>query len=405
MNEFKRALIDVAGDMSESEKAVKNSILHKQPRKKKNYIAYYLMPVVVVALLIVAGLQFIPKVMDIRQAAQPTNVLLFEFLTVLDEQGKRTEEILRASPYYEMIRIIGIPKYAQSIGITITNAEIEKGTKNLEKLWHEIELPKVLAMANITQTQFDESIAPLIIEQAVYAGKLQEKWFNDYPKMVVAIAALYTDRKAFSYMDEHYETQLTKFKEQHKIPSYPEGKSLGVSGAVAAVEGNMFLLIENTTVNEYAQLPENYDFEDINAAWFMNDLNQPVKVGDYVDVKEVSTSVERIGTEKVSVGLHAGIELLLPSERAHEIKEIHLSEANLPTFNELFSRADFVHPTMANISRAPLYIVQLENKSYTVWQNKAEQLYMKRFGEVEVAQFTRYTSKKLLALFQQIESK
>ena len=167
----------------------------------------------------------------------------------------------------------------------------------------------------------------------------------------------------------------------------------------------MFLLIQNMTANEYAQLPENYDFEDELAAWFMNDLNQPVKVGDYVNVKEASTSVERIGTEKVSVGLHAGIELLLPSERAYEIKEIHLSEDVLPTFNELFSKADFVHPTMANISRAPLYIVQLEDKSYTVWQNKAEQLYMKRFGEIELAQFTRYTSKKLLALFEQTESK
>ena len=53
MNEFKRALIDVAGDMSDSENAIKNAILHKQPRKKKSYVGYYLMPVVVVTKVLI----------------------------------------------------------------------------------------------------------------------------------------------------------------------------------------------------------------------------------------------------------------------------------------------------------------------------------------------------------------
>ena len=402
MNEFKKALMDVAGDLSESETAVKNAILLNKPRNKKVKIGYYLMPVVIVTLFLFTWQLFIPKMMDISQAEQPTNEDLFEFITALEEmEYKGGIETSRANAYLQMVEIIGIPKYAKSIGITISDEDRKQAKNLLERRWRERDFAGVLASASahIPKEKIDDNIVPLLIEMVAYNKKLEEKMFQDYSKMLPGIANSYGNFMGFSYMEAHYKPQLDQFKDQHNI-IISSNKSSSTSGAVVAVEDNMFLLVKNMTTNEYNHISPRI-FVDKFAAWFINDPQNPVQVGDYVNLKETVISQDRIGTEFAGVGLHYGLEILLPKERAHEIKEISLTEPVLQEFNEIYEKATLINEEAIEITEPPLYIVHIEGKSYTVWQNEKDLLYILPFGNEEMATFTEYTSKKMLTLFQQ----
>ncbi len=398
MNEFKKALIDVAGDLSESETAVKNAILLKKPRNKKVKIGYYLMPVVIVMLILFSWQLFIPKMLDISQAKQPTNVHLFEFFTALEERENNAGiETSRANAYIQMVEIIGIPKYAKSIGITITDEDRQQAENILERIWKERDFEEVL-FAHITKKEVTENIAPLLIERFAYAKKLEDRMSQDYAKMLPEIATSYSNFMGFSYMEAHYEEQLNQFKEQQNI-IISSNKSLGTSGTVVEVEDNMFLLIKNMTIDEYNQVSPRI-FVDKFAAWFINDPQKPVEVGDYINLKETVISQDRIGAEYAGVGLHYGLEILLPNERANEIKELTLTEQVLEEFYENYGQATLINEEALEISKPPLYIVHIEGESYTVWQNDKQQLYILPFGKKELAIFTEYTSKKILTLFQ-----
>lgn len=402
MNEFKKALMDVAGDLSESETTVRNAILIKKPRNKKVKIGYFLMPVVIVTLFLFTWQLIITKMMDISQAEQPTNVHLFEFITALEEREyKSGVEISRANAYLQMVEIIGIPKYAKSIGITITDEDRKQAKNSLEQIWRERDFAGALASAHFTKEKFDENIVPLLIERFAYAKKLEVRMFQDYSKMLPSVATSYSNFMGFSYMEAHYEEQLNQFKEKHNI-IISSNKSSSTSGAVVKVEDNMFLLVKNMTTNEYNQVSSRI-FVDKFAAWFINDPQNSVKVGDYVNLKETLISEDRIGAEYAGVGLHFGLEILLPKERANEIKEITLTGPVLEEFYENYGEATFINEEAIEISEPPLYIVHTNGKSYTVWQKDKEQLYILPFGKKELATFTEYTSKKLLTLFQQFD--
>src|SRR5690606_13451729 len=233
-----------------------------------------------------------------------------------------------ANAYLQMVEIIGIPKYAKSIGITITDEDRQQAKNFLEQKWNESDLTGVLASASVSnhipKEKFDENIVPLLIETVAYNKKLEEKMFRDYSKMLPGIANSYGNFMGMSYMETHYKSQLDQFKEQHNI-IFSSNKSLSNSGAVVAVEDNMFLFVKNMTTNEYNQISPRI-FVDKFAAWFINDPKNPVQVGDYVNLKETVISEDRIGTEFAGVGLHYGLEILLPKERADGIKEIELTD-------------------------------------------------------------------------------
>lgn len=402
MNEFKKALIDVAGDLSKSETAVKNALLLKKPRNKRVKIGYYLLPAVIVTLFLFTWQLFIPKMVDINQADQPTNEILFEFITALEEMDYKGDiETSRANAYLQMVEIIGIPKYAKSTGITISDEDRQQAKNFLEQKWGERDIARVLASASvhISKETFDENIAPLLIERFAYAKKLEERMYQDYAKMLPGITNSYGDFMGSSYMEAHYKSQLDQFKEQHNI-MISANKSSSASGAVVAVEDNMFLFVKNMTTNEYNQISSRI-FVDKFAAWFINDPQKPVQAGDYVNLKETVISEDRIGAEFAGVGLHYGLEILLPKERAHEIKEISLTEPVLQEFNEIYEKATLINEEAIEITEPPLCIVHIEGKSYTVWQNEKGLLYILPFGKKELATFTDSTSKKMLTLFQQ----
>lgn len=402
MNEFKKALMDVAGDLSESETAVKNALLLKKPRNKRVKISYYLLPVVIVTLFLFTWQLFIPQMMDIKQADQPTNEDLFEFITALEEMDYKGDiETSRANAYLQMVEIIGIPKYAKSTGITISDEDRQQAKNLLEQKWRERDFAGVLASASahISKGKFDENIAPLLIERFAYAKKLEERMYQDYAKMLPGIANSYGDFMGSSYMEAHYKSQLDQFKEQHNI-IISANKSSSTSGSVVAVEDNMFLFVKNMTTNEYNQMSPRI-FVDKFAAWFINDPQKPVQVGDYVNLKETVISEDRIGTEFAGVGLHYGLEILLPKEHAQKIKEISLTEPVLEEFNEIYGKATLINEEAIEILEPPLCIVHIEGKSYTVWQNEKDLLYILQFGKKELATFTESTSKKILTLFQQ----
>ncbi|MGE7981200.1 hypothetical protein [Solibacillus sp. NPDC093137] len=402
MNEFKKALMDVAGDLTESETAVKNALLLKKPRNKRVKIGYYLLPVVIVSLFLFTWQLFIPQMMDIKQADQPTNEDLFEFITALEEMDYKGDiETSRANAYLQMVEIIGIPKYAKSTGITISDEDRQQAKNLLEQKWRERDFAGVLASASahISKGKFDENIAPLLIERFAYAKKLEERMYQDYAKMLPGIANSYGDFMGSSYMEAHYKSQLDQFKEQHNI-IISANKSSSTSGSVVAVEDNMFLFVKNMTTNEYNQMSPRI-FVDKFAAWFINDPQKPVQVGDYVNLKETVISEDRIGTEFAGVGLHYGLEILLPKEHAQKIKEISLTEPVLEEFNEIYGKATLINEEAIEILEPPLCIVHIEGKSYTVWQNEKDLLYILQFGKKELATFTESTSKKILTLFQQ----
>ncbi|MEK4426250.1 hypothetical protein [Solibacillus sp. FSL K6-1523] len=401
MNDYKRALNEVAGDMKESEQRLKNKLLHnKSPKRKK---PFYLVPVGITALfmMLMASWFMIEVKVDTKQANSSIeeNMILFDFYIAGEQLS------FRESGFSSYIQALGVFELAKKYKLSYTDEEYKKQfdqysqDQDPENIGHQL-----LEIANISQLQFEERLFPMLIELRIYRDKLKEVWYEKFPVMNDLIVEAYTTQQAELYMEQHFAKEIEQFQQEHQIVSMAYG-TMPITGVVAAVNENVFYFIKNMTAQELATLSEEQIFnqpEDKLATWMMNGKEVPVQVGDYIKLKNYGTSAADDENE-LAISVNEDIEVLLPNERASEIQEVTFADDARQQMEDLLENAAWedLNFTPIKIYDKPKYIVHVNDASYTIWENARKQFIVMPFGQPKVWIMYQKSSKQLKALIEE----
>lgn len=402
MNELKKALHDVAGDMSESERAVKNAVLYNKKRKRK--MPLLIVPTIVIIILTI-GIAFwaVPKGFDQLSAQNPINESLYtyymEFQKLSWNDG--TDEQYRYDAYMEMLQTLGIIEYAKSIGLKATDEDYADLKESLQFIEDSYE---VFPFESLAKKEYKNNVLPILQEKAIYQNLLKNKWYETFPVMTDSIAQFYSNRKAIVYMEEQYEKQLAYFKEQQQIKTLPSSSftSLPKTGVVAAVNDNVFYFMQNKVAQELDEIPLE-QFQTTSStnngslnAWIINDESVSLQVGDYVKLTASGWNTEESNGEIVTLALPDSIEVLQRQSDGNNIEEVTLNIEDSLRLEELLKSAKWEANSLIRIySDLPYYIVHTKITSYKIWKTSQRRFYIMPFGEDNFTQLTQVKTSEL----------
>ncbi|MEG0383818.1 MAG: hypothetical protein RR642_03590 [Solibacillus sp.] len=408
MNDYKRALNEVAGDMKESERRLKNKLLHnKSPKRKK---PFFLIPLGIATLfMMLMASWFMTEVsVDTKQASTSIekNELLYKFYVAKDQILWEENESNKRNGFHYYLQALGVFELAKKYELSYSDEEYK------EQFEYDSEYPdpekigqQILDLANISQKQFDEQLFPMLIKLEIYRAKLNDGWFEQFPVMNANIAVHFTNQQATRYMEQHFAKEIEQFQQKHQIEILNDSSQLPTTGVVAAVDGSMFYFIENMTAQELATLSEDQIFNQLEekpASWILNGEEVPVQVGDYIRLVILGTSVvDELNEHEIS--LTENIEVVLPKERASEISEVTLTDETRQQMEHLLENAAWENSSFIpnKIYDKPIYIVHINDTSYTIWENTREQFIVMPFGQSDVWIMYQKSSKQLKALIEE----
>ncbi|WP_339213053.1 hypothetical protein [Solibacillus sp. FSL W8-0372] len=397
MNDFKKALIKVAGDLSESEKAVKNTVLYKKSKKK--YSKIIIIPAFVVVLFFTVALLLFPNEVDQRQADNMFyNDYLYDYFVALEMMTNSDIEITefhKEAAFTKYIRIIGVEQLAKGYQVEVSKQEMSERKILSDQIMNKQQLQQVLSKVNLTFEQYEQYVRPKLIKNYVLVEKLNKIWLKENPPMFSEFAAGYTEQLAKRYLQEHFEEQYFAIQKRYNVTD-ENRMSVPKSGVIAAIEGNMLFFIQNSTFQELQVLSEEKKFrleEGKIKSWIVNIDEIPVEIGDYVKV-----SIDGVGWidgGNTANAMSEGLEVILPVEESSTIPKIKLEQIAGAQWNELligvpWESQNFVH----NFSK-PLYIVEAGGKTYTIFKNDYKNLLIVPYGEAKIAKVTQGRTEKI----------
>ncbi|MGN7479283.1 hypothetical protein ACTHOQ_15700 [Solibacillus silvestris] len=408
MNELKKALIDVAGDMSASESAVKNAVLYKKRRRKGREI--FIIPAFVMVLCFIGfTLWLLPNQADDRQADSLfNNDYLYDYfigrqkMFTPDLEVSQSEKDAAFSYYAE---IIGVEQLAESHHLQISEAEYEKQKKLSDNVVNEEVRQQLLSLANLSIAQYEKYVQPQLIRHTIYLDKLNAIWLEQNPRMLSEFATGYTYQLAHKYLLEHFEEEYFALQKRHETAS---NHSIGVpkSGVIAAIEGNMLFFIQNMTREELQYISDEEKFRPEDGkikAWIVNIDEIPVAVGDYVKVSISGTY--RNDSSSYANALSEGLEVMLPAAHTDAIQSIDVAGSDVAQWLELIKDVSWESQEVVNNFSKPLYIVNVENQKYTIFKNDYKNYLIVPYGESKIAKLTQGRTEKVEAFLQQFVTK
>ncbi|MGE7021207.1 hypothetical protein [Solibacillus cecembensis] len=406
MNDYKRALNEVAGDMKESERRLKNKLLHnKSPKRKK---PFFLIPVSITALfMMLMASWFMTEVkVNTKQASSSIeeNGILFDFYIAKEQLPFGESGNYKEVGFSNYLQALGVLELAKKYELTYNDEEYKEQFDQYSQYSDPENMgQQILEKANISQKQFDEQLFPMLIEISIYREKLKAVWFEKFPVMNDMSVGAYTVQQAELYMEQHFAREIELFQQKHQIaPSVIYG-NMPITGVVAAVNDNVFYFIENMSAQELATLSEEQIFnqpEDKLASWMMNGKEVPVQVGDYIKLKYYGPNILDDKNEQ-AISINEDIKVLLPNERASEIQEVTFAEDARQQMEDLLQNKAWEDRIFTSIYNKPKYIVHTNDTSYTIWENNRKQFIVMPFGQSNVWVMYHRSSEKLKALIEE----
>ncbi|MBD8037177.1 hypothetical protein H9635_10500 [Solibacillus sp. A46] len=397
MNDFKKALIKVAGDLSESEKAVKNTVLYKKSKKK--YSKIIIIPAFVVVLFFTVALLLFPNEVDQRQADNMFyNDYLYDYFVGIEMMTTSDNEITefhKENAFTKYVRIIGVEQLAKSYNLNVSEQEISERKNLTDQIMNKKQLQQSLSKVNLTIEQYEQYVRPKLIDHNIFVEKLNLIWLKDNPRMLPDFVTSYTNQLAEHYLLKHFEEQYYTLQKKYNVN---HRNTIGVpkSGVIAAIEGNMLFFIQNSTFEELQGLSEEekYRLEDGKfKSWIVNLDGIPVDMGDFVKVS--IGRVYRSDSENSANALNEGLEVILPMEDSKMIPKIQLAQINVAQWNELLDDVSWEFQEVVNNFSKPLYIVEAGGKTYTIFKNDYKNLLIVPYGEAKIAKVTQGRTEKI----------
>lgn len=411
MNDFKKALIDVAGDLSDSERHVKQVLQgkHKRPPKRNLFV----LPVFIMAICLIGfTLWLLPNKVE-RSTNSLKNDALFSyylatqqlFSGVTEYKEDRQWPINAAFSNYQTT--IALQLYAKAQGMTYTEEEYKMQDKLMNALYPEAENPfyeEMTKLSGLSLERYQKFVKPILLETAIYRSQLNERWLSENPKLLEDFAGIYTSNVVNAYVENHFEQELAQAKEHFDVTNNPNSNTTTPkSGTVAAIEGNMIYFIQNVTYAEVQQMSSeqlNRLNEDRLQAWLITDDTSAIQVGDFVRVSVggTNTSYDR----QITNGIAENLEVHIP---VNELALPKIMVRNETEWQALTDDVSWQAQHAVNHYLTPRYIVQLEHKTYTVFENDYNKFFLVPYGEATLGGLTQGQTKALESWLQTFVAK
>lgn len=414
MNDFKKALIDVVGDLSDSERNVKRALQGKKRAPKRNF---FVVPVFIMALCLIGfTLWLLPNKVEQQATDSFKNDYLFDYymaseqiFTNADQQSEEEKQAMINSAFRNYQTAIAIQAYAKSQGLTYTKQQYEEREQQLTALYNEAANPFFEHLKNVsgtTREQYQTHVMPLLIENVFYTTQLDKKWLAENPKLLEDFVGTYTEKLANDYLTTNFERELTATKAHYQVTGEPNyGASVPKSGTVAAMEGKMIYFIQNATDQEIQQMTSEELHalkEDRLKAWLINYDDTPVQVGDFIRVSVDGTTTSYVA--QLTNGIAENIEIMF-SASEQMTPEIQLTGDNATEWQQLTSYLQWQpHYNVTNYL-TPRYTVQIENRTYTVFENDYNHFFLVPYGDQTIAKLPQGQTKKLASFLSQFATK
>lgn len=377
MNEIKKSLIKVAGDLSESKVRVRESI-YKHQEKKQNYKKNFFSGIGAVALI---GVLFLVTTFLINQQNDDLQLAttelfddqIFNFDIKLNKvMGFNSDESRLELVYENYERDLAIYTYALSLGYVISETEMNEiynrnmkvmfGSEEAKKFWED-----VFSQANITMAEFEEHL----IKTSPYDGArqyLEEHYISLYPKIGTSVANSLAVKHAIPYFREQFADEIKLFKEKHGLPQYdsPIWEGQKKLGRVVAFEDNMFLVVPDAKVEDIQTLQPNEILKKhLEAYWYPQDDIPNLNVGDLIEVygKTVESSRSPFISDIWSVKM---IDAYQPDTKNNDTIQLTIDQENISRVKTFVSILNWEEMKL-EFTNSPNYQFEFNDTVYQIW--------------------------------------
>ncbi|MDM5333806.1 DUF3221 domain-containing protein [Ureibacillus composti] len=291
MNELKNSLIRAAGDLSESKETVRKRLYDrkKNPRQKTLFLARALSAIVTISILFIVA-NILMKDEELATAS-PFEESYYEVHYAITKSFdfSRDEELIQQNAYNQYEAKLAYYAYALSLGYEISDSDIKKMEQDLlagngmEK--YDEYKEHLLQKANISEEdyiEYEKANAPFLVAQ----NMLEDHFMALFPKINDVLAKSLAQKHAIPYFQDAYAEDIMQFKETHGIVDngYP-GEGIPSVGRIVALEDNMFLVVEDATVEDIQTMDQAAIVKKYHqGVWYPQDETPELSVGDLVEV-------------------------------------------------------------------------------------------------------------------------
>lgn len=404
MTDFKKELIEVAGDLADSKHTVKQRLQgNKNNKPKRNLLV---VPVLVLVLCITGFMIWIlPNKTEQQQATDLfNNDYLFEYYKASElmfgfyDASEENEENLNEAVFERFQNAIALQQYAKSKRLTYTDEQYETQEQLLTQTFIEADTSiynQFFSLSELTANQYEQYVKPILIENILYAEQLNRKWLAENPKLLKDFVRYYTERLANDYLEKYFMPELQVARDKYQVPKTIHGAYSSKSGTIAAIEGKMVYFIQNATYQEIEEMTA----QELHAlqeqrlkAWLINYEDVALQVGDFVRV-----SVDRTVTsydKQITNGIAEHLEVVISASEA-TVPEIYLTAEQESYWKQETHQEKWESQQMESNSLTPRYIVHLSEKAYTIFQNKDNNFFLVPHGDQTIAKLSKEQTKKM----------
>lgn len=394
MNNIKKELIKVAGDMTTSKVRVKERILHQNDLKPKKPLRFLAMSVVVTLCLVsFIFVQLLDE--DMKRTTQLFNHTQLTYFKDLERIMYFNEEAQVEAAYARYEQQLANYYYAQSLGFKSTDEEIEaeksRRYKELDRL-PDVPTYAVFKEAG-TDKYFDKYIEPML-PMFVADKQLINMYQEKYPTIPKSMVRKIAEQDAIRYFNTQFAKEAQSFQEELGLKHFvniPLGSFF--VGTIVEVDNNSFLFVEGAIPDELEKLSTNEIIEKYNnATWYQIEDGVIVKPGDYVEVSssrwdsEDSSKIERYGLLHSLTIVDSSMTTKLVLENTDDVVQF-LQQLN-------WRQGD------ASIVRPPDYSIMVAEVRVDVWltHSKTLRLHALEYGEVKLGDKSSAKLKGLLGI-------
>lgn len=370
MNELKRELVKVAGDLSDSEARVKEAVGLRMQKKRRRWVPVISVTVVCIVLLLFT--QFQQNDTSAMLSHEAYAYYLHYESAMFDEEIENSDKTRALTKLLEQI---GTIEYGKSLGLSVSQESIEARFAQQQEFEKQLDaeqlakyermMAKVFNEANISEKMYEEIIVPLQTESSLMGELLAQRLHEHYEQLNDVMANHMVKHAAVEYMETHYGEDIIAFRAQYQIEQQHDSPS-AVMGVVRLVEGNMFYLIEEAIWSDIqdmtrAEIIAMYSGNE-KAAWYPNVDGLEVVPGDIVRVRSGVLGEEnghRVGMN------YGGAEILQSASSPN--KTINLTGEAAQQFTAHIDNLDLAENTHVSMARLPDYTVTANGITYSIW--------------------------------------
>ncbi|MFJ7953882.1 DUF3221 domain-containing protein [Lysinibacillus sp. NPDC096418] len=393
MNDVKKELVKVAGDMTNSKARIKERVRHQHAPKLKKPLRFMTMSVVVTLCLVsFIVVQLVEK--DSKQMAQLFNDTQLTYFKDLERIMYLNEELKLENAYARYEQKLASYYYAQFLGFESTVKEI--AAEKFQRYKELQDLPDTPIYAVFKDNGVDKYFATYIepmLPMFVAEKKLINLYKERYPTFPQTMVQQIAEQDAIRYFNKHFTEEAQSFQEELGLEHYVNiPYSSPFVGTIVEVEDNAFLFVEGAIPEELEQLSVKEIIEKYaNATWYPVEEGVSVKTGDYVEVSSSSSVSENSNIERY--GLLHSMTIVDPTITTK------LTLQNTNDVAQFLQQLNWKQDK-ASIVRPPDYSFMLDKVRVDVWVTHAKtlRLYALEYGEVNLGDKSSDRLKGLLGI-------